>query len=480
MHKDKRKLPPSNEDAKKTSTKLKKKKFRNLRLETELEEINSTSKASETKQEPRDPLSVEADKKFISSQLRNYRFPGRVSENSSKESSLYSLKKAGRYDLASQNLKAEVKKLGEKLKSLDLNGISKKKGQPLKSDRQYKQFSTSRSPENCYSSRGRRDRNEKEQTETLSDMKNLRDPYFQGFLKRVNLKRDKERQIHPSKLNVLSALHPNLFLQTLDYEENPKISEHNHKVSKKQNKEQKSTSKENRTKSSHIKKCLRESHLSIEKLNQKLSAVPSLVKTGLTSILKNFKATKNPFSSCKHGFSGTITQGHTDWGVNFPKSNKCNTQNIHKKRDNSSQEHKKEPKRLGLLPYNLTMEKKPTKHKKLSSKSINISSQASKINKSIGQCTSKQHSLAHKSKENSKERKDPSRLHKESIEFTQAKDPGTKVNAASSDKQLLPKPKYSSKFSLITKLTINQKGGYFDWGDAPHTDRPTYDRMNFL
>lgn len=145
--------------------------------------------------------------KYLASKLRLYRYPGQEEEDEESILSLKSLKMVGKYDLRSQNKTRPVQE-GQNLQQLDFTKLLKRRGRPLNSEREA--MITRIDLQNiCPTARHQKSGifdGDKSSPTSQRPTKQFTNTFLKGFLKRINLKKDKDNKQHAVKKNFASNI----------------------------------------------------------------------------------------------------------------------------------------------------------------------------------------------------------------------------------------------------------------------------------
>jgi hypothetical protein len=360
------------------------------------------------------------ESKYLASRLKYYHYPGRPEERNGSSSSLRSLKSAGKYDLRAQN-EGREEPAGLTLQQLDFTKLLKRRGRPLNSEREA--MVTRIDLQNiCPSNRHQKSglfSLEKRTPRGPTQQKQFKDTFLKGFLKRINLNKDKDAKHHAVKKNFVSAV-------KLKSAVSPPFKD---KSSVFGNKPQEATSQRKFLKPSKgpkdisrrdlLLQYLKDSRVSIEKLQP---------RNPLEKYHKPGRSTCYPSSKNSHRDRAAFSSLVIDKPTNHSKTQKSTSKEKKKEREKSCS-FKKSKSRGSMNGHTATesvirLSKSFTKGKKQSSKP---------------KCF----------KSKSKERD----------------------HSGSSPSKALVKSKYSTKFTAITKLVIKNQKAYLNFDERPKSDR---------
>lgn len=365
--------------------------------------------------------------KYLASQLRLYCFPGHKEEDEDSIVSLNSLKKVGKYNLQSQNHTRQAHQ-GPNLQQLDFTKLLKRRGRPLNSEREA--MITRIDLQNiCPTSRHQKSgifEGEKSSPGSQKPCKQFTDTFLKGFLKRINLKKDKEPKSHAVKKNFASSI-------KLKSPFNPRLKDKSLSLVKQK---QDSLPQSKAYKPSRVTKdvsrrdlllqYLKDCRVSLEKIKSKQSA-DKIQKQGRSSGRLNSNISQRD----RAAFSSLA--------IEKPSHNSRTQKSCYIDKNQSTDRSQKS------YRSSKNLKKKPEVHPHEATDSI------AKHSRSF-----------HKEKSSSRKSKRSANKSKE-IESSTSKLPR--------QSNTLIKSKYSTKFTAITKLVINNQKAYLHFDDRPKSDR---------
>lgn len=362
--------------------------------------------------------------KYVDSKLRLYRFPGLREPNDKSDASLQSLKKAGKYNLRAQN-SSRPEQAGPTLQQLDFTKLLKRRGKPLNSEREA--MVTRIDLQNiCPSSRHQKSgifTTEKRSPSSQKHDKRFNDTFLKGFLRRINLKKDKEVKPQVVKKNLTSTLKLKAPFNPPQRDKSTSQAKQHHETTLQKRLTKQPTVVKEISRRDMLLQYLKDCRVSIEKLKPKQEA---------EKFHKPGRSTCQASSKNSHRDRAAFSSMALEKPTQLSKTQK------------SCQEEIKKPQKRYQKSHSF---KKSSR--KLDSRGHGDSDSVVRQSKSFHKERQPSKNISNRSKSRSKE-------HDQST---------TKQSKG------LFKSKCSTKFTAITKLVINNQKAYLHFDDRPKSDR---------